>query len=65
LDSYVVRVYRRATDAGNRRIAGVVEVPVRNTRVAFHSFAELETILGSREPPHRLKKQAKKTRREL
>jgi hypothetical protein len=63
LDSYIVRVYRRGVDAGRRRIAGIVEVPVRNTRVAFHSFAELETILGSHEPPRRRKKQATRSER--
>jgi len=47
LDSYIVRVYRRGTDDDAQAITGVVEVPARNERAAFHNLAELEAILLS------------------
>ena len=50
-ESYIVRIYRRseAIDGG---IAGLVELPGQDTRVAFRSFHELQEILqaGARTP---------------
>ena len=50
-ESYIVRIYRRgeATDGG---IAGLVELPGQDTRIAFRSYRELQEILeaGARTP---------------
>jgi hypothetical protein len=53
LDSYIVRVYRRSTDAGAQAITGIVEWPARNERTAFHNLAELEAILLADPHPRR------------
>jgi len=42
VDCYIVRIYRRNADDG---VIGVVELPVREQRVAFRGFQELQAIL--------------------
>ena len=49
LTSYIVRVYR--CDAATGEITGTVEVYEQEARLAFHSFAELKTILLGTDVP--------------
>ena len=48
MTSYVLRVYRR--DRTAREIAGILENPERETRLAFRSFAELRALLSRDRP---------------
>ena len=50
-ESYIVRIYRRGEDADGG-IAGLVELPGQDTRIAFRSYRELQEILeaGIRTP---------------
>lgn len=46
--SFIVRIYRRPGAA--REFAGIVELPERNTRAPFRSFAELKRLLAPDAP---------------
>jgi hypothetical protein len=45
--SYVVRVYGR--DPVSQELVGIVEIPERDVRTAFHGFDELKAILSGYE----------------